>query len=131
MFRPCRTVLAAIWVFCLGFSMIGCRPDDENASIDLPSTPVLSVQSSWAVITSSHLRLRELPSLSARPLTTLWRGNVLEVVSKQNRKESVDGLSDFWYQISYDGLGGWVFGGYLELFDSAERARDAARALDQ
>lgn len=76
------------------------------------------------------LRLREKPLVDAKAVTTLWRGSVLEIVSLWSEtKYLVDGELDFWYQINYDGRYGWVFGAYLDLFDSRKKAENASRAL--
>lgn len=110
-------------------ALTGCREKEPILSIDLPPTEILSATTNWAVINSSHLRLREKPLVDAKAVTTLWRGSVLEIVSRSETKFLVDGELDFWYQINYDGLHGWVFGAYLDLFDSKEKAENASREL--
>ena len=101
------------------------------APIELPATSALVLQTNWAVIKSSHLRLRGSPSTSAPVLATLWKGSVLEIVSKTSTKETVEDADDFWYQISYDGLAGWVFGAYLDLHESKNRAQEFSRELQR
>ena len=112
-------------------ALAACDAKERMGPIELPATTALVLQTSWAVITSSHLRLRESPSISAPVLATLWKGSVLEIVSKTSTKETVEDEEDFWYQISYDGLGGWVFGTYLKLFDSEARAVASSRELQR
>ena len=101
------------------------------APIELPATSALVLQTNWAVITSSHLRLRGSPSTGAPVMATLWKGSVLEIVSKTSTKETVEDAEDFWYQISYDGLAGWVFGAYLDLHESKNRAEEFSRELQR
>jgi hypothetical protein len=60
----------------------------------------------------------------------LRRGLVLEIVSKTRKQETVEGETDYWYRISFDGLQGWVFGAYLEIFDSEERADNFSEDLE-
>lgn len=107
----------------------GCSEEQPLPDIDLPVTPVLAVTSNWAVITSSHLRLREKPALNAAAITTLWRGQVLEIVSQGAEKEVVEDRLDYWYRIHYDGLQGWVFGAYLDFYESREQAELAAHEM--
>ena len=116
---------AAVWV------VISAACDSRNTvePIELPATTALVLRSNWAVITSSHLRLREEPGIGAGVLATLWQGSVIEIVSKTSTKEVVEGEEDFWYQISFDGLAGWVFGTYLELFDTKNDAEGSSREL--
>lgn len=118
-------ICAAIWLPLA----TACSPQETADPIELPATTALVLQTNWAVITSSHLRLREGPGVGAPVLATLWKGSVLEIVSKTSTKEVVEDEEDFWYQISYDGLAGWVFGTYLELFDSKNSAEESSREL--
>jgi len=119
---------ALLLLFAAAF-FSGCSEEQAIPDIDLPPTPVLSIKSNWGVINSSHLRLREKPTTDARAITTLWRGYVLEIVSQSAEKEMVEDEVDYWYRINYDGLQGWVFGSYLDLYDSREKAELAAREM--
>ena len=107
----------------------GCSRQEGLASIDLPPTPLLSMRERWGVINSSHLRMRSGPDQHAEVLTTFWnrREVVLEVLSQSTDKGSVEGREGYWYQVSYDGLIGWVFGGYVDLYGTKEQALRAAR----
>ena len=108
-----------------------CADESSGEAIVLPSTPILSLEANWVVITSTHLRLREQSSIESPVVTTLWRGNVLEVLSKQNRREEIEGETDYWYQVRYGGLQGWVFGSYLGFHSSYEAAVSAGEKLRQ
>jgi hypothetical protein len=127
MMRKDSFFVFAVMMFLAGLS--ACRQQEEEPlTLELPSTPVLNVRSSWAVISSSHLRLRERPSVESSAVTTLWQNNVLEIISRDEKKQEVEGRSDFWYQVAYDGLQGWVFGAYLEMCESEAEARRIARS---
>jgi len=128
---PARVVMKMLLcsLSCLILVLSGCRKSEETFTIELPPTEILSAKTNWAVISSSHLRLREKPLVDATAVTTLWRGSVLEVLSRSESKLVVEGQIDFWYQINYDGLQGWVFGAYLELFDTKDKAEKASREL--
>jgi len=107
----------------------GCERDNQQAiTVELPPTPVLSARSRWAVVTSTHLRLRERPTVESQPVTTLWQNNVLEIISRNEKSEMIENRTDYWYQVAYDGLQGWVFGAYLEMFESEAEARRTARS---
>lgn len=112
--------------------LTGCRKKEPEEPIKLPATSVLHVQTKWGVITSTHLRLRAEPSVeSGTPLTTFWRsrGFVLEILSRSDKKMEVEGKEDYWYRIHYDGLYGWVFGGYVDVYETRESAEEAAGRL--
>ncbi len=111
----------------LPLAACGRRPPVER--IELPSTPVLSIRSTWAVVTSPFLRLRNEPLANASVLAHIRRGAVLEVLSHTDRREELEQISSYWYQVSYEGLRGWVFGAFLEIVDSKPRAESMAAEL--
>ena len=123
--RILRLLFIALIVLAAG----GCQKEQDLSSIDLPPTPLLSMRESWGVITSSHLRMRSAPEAQAEVLTTFWnrREVVLEILSQSSSKANIEGREGYWYQVSYDGLIGWVFGGYVELHNTREEALRAAR----
>lgn len=92
----------------------------------LPNASVLSVQSSWGVVTSNYLRLREKAALDSEALTGLTKGSVVEIISATDKKETIDKLTSFWYRIDIDGIRGWVFGAYIDIFTSKPDAEKRA-----
>lgn len=107
-----------------------CEKQEETlGDIVLPPAPLVSESENWAVIDAPYLRLRERSEIESRLITTLWKGYVLKVKSRSPEQVIVDGQQDYWYQVSYDGLQGWVFGSYLEVFDNLEAAEKQARAV--
>ncbi len=111
------------------FLVFSCARDEQITLLELPPTQVLEQNTNFAVITSSHLRLRTEPSVKAKAITTLWKGYVLEVVSKSSKKETVEDQENYWYQINYDGLQGWIFGAYIKVFPSIDKAKEEVRRL--
>ena len=109
-----------------------CEKKVEIQQVFLPPTHVLSMNANWGVIKSSHLRLREEASIDSSLKTTFWnrRNVVLEIISQTNKKEKIEDKYDYWYQVSYDGLIGWVFGGYIDLYNSRDEAIRMARELN-
>ena len=110
--------------------LAACGRRQQVERIELPSTPVLSIRSTWAVVTSPFLRVRSEPLANAPVLAHIRRGAVLEVLSRTDRREELEQTSSYWYQVSYEGLRGWVFGAFLELVDSRARAEGLAAQLD-
>jgi uncharacterized protein YgiM (DUF1202 family) len=90
--------------------------------VTLPPTPVLSIRSTWAVVKSPLLRVREEPSSQATVLSHVRLGAVMEVLTRADKEQTVENESAYWYRIDYQGLKGWVFGSYIEVFDSRSKA---------
>jgi hypothetical protein len=124
--RP-RAALAAIALLALLPG--GCKRSETPVTISLPPTSVLSTRSSWAVVTENLLRVREKPSQDANVVLHIRRGNIVEIVSRTEQKEDVEGGQGFWYLVDYSGLKGWVFGAYLQIVASKAEAQKLATAL--
>jgi Bacterial SH3 domain len=110
-------------------TFVSCARKQQENIIELPPTPVVKAAQQWGVVTSPQLRLREAPSIDAKALITLWKGYEVEIVDRTQTEDTISGMSDYWYNINYRGLGGWVFGYYLDLYDSKQRADAAAKEL--
>ncbi len=113
-----KIALIILSVFCLS----SCRKDIEIKNIDLPATRAITKKSNFAVISSSHLRLRTEPTINSKAVTILWKGYILEILRKSDIRDFVEGKENYWYLINYDGLKGWVFGSYIDIYSSREKA---------
>lgn len=126
-------VLAKAGLLCIVVPLLlltACAKRDQAASIKLPPTPILTPQNQWAVVNAEHLRLRSGPTIDSKYIFTLWRGYVVKVLDRSPQPESVGSIQDYWYYINYGGLQGWVFGYYLDLFDSRQQADQSAKEME-
>jgi len=122
---------AALIAFALAtpLALISCSRSGGTERVILPPTPVLSIRSTWAVVKSPLLRVRQDPSNQATVLSHIRLGAIVEVLTKSDKEESLENESAFWYRIDYQGLKGWVFGTYIEIFDSRTKAENYAVKL--
>jgi hypothetical protein len=123
------TALAASAALVVLLGAASCGRDSRVEHVEFPATPVLSVRSTWAVVVSPLLRVREQPDSRSTVLQHIRLGVVVEVIGKSDREDEIEGQRDFWYRINYDGLKGWVFGPYLTLHDSRAEADSEASRL--
>ena len=107
-----------------------CRRVDPEPAITLPPTSVLSTRSSYAVVTENLLRIRDQPSKDAKVILHVRRGNIVEIVSRTETMEVVEGGEGYWYLVDYSGLKGWVFGAYLQIAGSRAEAEKQAGSLE-
>ena len=99
-----------------------CGRSGSSERVTLPPTPVLSIRSTWAVVKSPLLRVRSDPSNQATVLSHIRLGAVMEVLTRSDKEDTVESETAYWYRIDYQGLKGWVFGNYIELFETRAKA---------
>ena len=122
-------VFALFSLSLLALPILSCGRGGSFERVNLPPTPVLSIRSTWAVVTSPLLRIREEPSNKSSVLSHIRMGAVIEVIAKSDREDTLENEVSFWYRVNYEGLKGWVFGSYIEIFDSRTKAEKYAQKL--
>ena len=109
------------------FFAAGCAKKEAPAAIDLPATPVLTMQRNWVVVTSPYVRVRKGPNAASEVIAHLRHRSVAEIVTRTPFPETLEDKSDFWYQVQAEGVRGWIFGSFIELYDSKAGAEQAAK----
>ncbi len=130
--KPNPAVISVIFTVAVagsGFLISGCSSKAGQEKIVFPATPVLTIRSTWAVVKSPLLRVRVEASNKSQVLAHVRMGVVVEVIARSDKEETVEGETAFWYRVNYEGLKGWVFGSYLEVFDSRSKAETFAEKL--
>ena len=121
----CACAFLAAAILAIPVSCRGGKPE----RLVLPSTPVLSIRTTWAAVKSPLLRVRAEPSNKSEVLSHVRIGVVVEIIARSDTEETLENEVAYWYRINYDGLKGWVFGSYLEIFDSRSLAEKYAEKL--
>jgi uncharacterized protein YgiM (DUF1202 family) len=122
-------LVASMAVILMVLSIASCNRSSGTERVILPPTPVLSIRSTWAVVKSPLLRVRDQPTGQATVLAHIRMGAVVEVIGKSDKEETVENDTSFWYRVNYDGLKGWVFGSYILIFDTRTKADTFAASL--
>jgi hypothetical protein len=123
---------AAAWIAAALTILLpaGCGAGRRPEKLILPETPVLAVRSTWAVVKSPLLRVRADASSRSEVLSHIRTGVVVEIIARSDSEDTIEGETGSWYRINYDGLKGWVFGSYLEIFDSRAKAEQFAGRME-
>jgi len=116
-------------VVALVTAVLGCTRTSGSERVSLPPTPVLSIRSTWAVVKSPLLRVRDQPTGQATVLAHVRMGAVVEVVNKSDKEDTIENETSYWYHVNYEGLKGWVFGSYISIFDTRTKADAFAATL--
>jgi hypothetical protein len=117
-----RFAVLVFAAFAMALVLSSCGKSGSSERVSLPPTPVLSINSTWAVVKSPLLRVREQPSNQATVLSHIRMGAVMEVLTKSDKEDTVESETAYWFRIDYQGLKGWVFGSYIEIFDARAKA---------
>jgi hypothetical protein len=106
-----------------------CGQDKKAGRIALPTTPIISSYSKWAVIKIDYLRIRARPVKDAEMLGSTGMGAVVRILSQTEPKDESTEQKNTWYEIEAKGIRGWVVGRDLVFFNSESEALDYAEEL--
>ena len=122
---------AAAAAFCAAALALlaACGRSGSSERVTLPPTPVLSIRSTWAVVKSPLLRVRDSAGNQGTVLSHIRMGAVMEVLTRSDKEDTVESETAYWYRIDYQGLKGWVFGSYIEMFDTRAKADKFSASL--
>jgi hypothetical protein len=120
----CFTVAAVCFLL-----LSSCGENGRERRIDLPSTPIISSYSEWAVVTTGYLRIRARPVEDSSMLASTGRGAVARILSRAQPAGGRGDTHPVWYQIDIKGVRGWVVGTDLRFFGSESEARTYAEGL--
>ena len=80
-----------------------------------PSSPV-------RIITGSNVRVRQEPTTSAKEISKLALGTLVQELGRTSKQETIGNMQDYWYQIGFaDGQQGWIFGSFTMPYSEAKR----------
>jgi uncharacterized protein YgiM (DUF1202 family) len=113
-------------VICL-IPILSCGQEDTRITLELPETPLLSIEKYFGVVDFGFLRVRREPTGDSDMVTIIRGGTIVEILRSNPQEVVIDGQTGRWYEILYRGTRGWVFGPYLMIFDSLEKAQNAAK----
>jgi len=108
--------------------LFSCTRENENKSNDEKSILVTTAEQSQANYSSSDsqnvlssdmffctadsLRIRSEPSIDSIQIGSLRLFDMAEIIEKTENRSIIDTTDDFWYKIDFNGIEGYVFGGY-------------------
>lgn len=98
-----------------------------NECIDMPSTPVLTVQLRWGVVNGSYIRVTDINDRHNKIIAALRKGDIVEVLSKETEKGVDD--NTYWYEVRIDRIHGVVPESVIELYDSRSQAVTASEQM--
>ncbi|MCH5149503.1 MAG: SH3 domain-containing protein [Spirochaetales bacterium] len=93
-----------------------------NINIPLPDTVRPSNLNLWGVSRYSNIKLRAKPEDNSEVLKYITQGSILELIKQSHSTFLFDGRNDYWYYARYNGLYGWIFGSYIDIYITKSEA---------
>ncbi|UCE27455.1 MAG: tetratricopeptide repeat protein [Candidatus Coatesbacteria bacterium] len=115
--------LVACIVVLATFAFVGCggkeELDEEEGAFEDYEEDVAGgpeYEGETAVVSAGPLNLRSRPSLGGAVVQQLDVGDSLVVLDRSDEQETIDNVTDYWYNVrTDDGDEGWVFGAYINV----------------
>jgi len=115
----------------LPITLASCSGGSSRVAVNLPSTPLIVLRPTWAVVREPYLRLRTDSQRDAPISGHLRRNEVAEIRAISPIVERVDGEIRYWYFLEGVEVSGWALDDALEAYGSEHRARNAAERLGE
>ncbi|HOJ64770.1 MAG TPA: SH3 domain-containing protein [Spirochaetota bacterium] len=124
--------LKIIFYFLFIF-FLSCKDRGEDSNISVlknePDIKIQNIKNNYGigVVNVDRLRFRALNDLHSKTLRYLDKGTIVTILSKDNERVRIEDIEDYWYYIEFEGIKGWVFGYYLDIYTDIEDAKAGAR----
>jgi hypothetical protein len=123
------------FIFFLLLLLISCREkSSQNITLKKDSkieTEKIDENLYFGVVNVNRLRFRTEKDINSKTLRYLDMGVIVNVLFKDDKRIKIGEIEDYWYQIEYQGIKGWVFGYFLDIYTTKENAqKQAKRYLD-
>jgi len=111
------------------FLLFSCSGEDQGWELEMPATPIMTGTSGWGVVNTAYLKISREPDNDRHIITTLREGDIVKVESIHYMKDPRGRQVFVWYHIRWENLSGWVREGYLDSYDTREKAMTASGML--
>ena len=116
-----------LFCFFILFILISSCKNNEASNkndwqIDLPVTKIPQAINQWAINKYPFIKLRMEPTEESKIVYYLPIGAIIKVLKKDSELSSFDNEKNYWYNIDYEGETGWIFGSFIEVFNTYEEA---------
>jgi hypothetical protein len=124
-----RAGLFALALFCLCSLLASCNA--PFGGVKLREDPVISMKNRYGVVNYSYVRVKQSPSSSAEDAAYVRQADIVEVHECQMGTDTLDEERGYWYRVTADKVDGWVYSGYLSIYNYRSQADRASRALKE
>ncbi len=114
----------------------GCKKKEEFKSLDVLLETGGNLQETkkytkefdlYGVVTVNRLRFRTANDIHAKTIRYLDQGDIVNIISKSDERVRINDVEDYWYQAEFQEARGWLFGYYLETYNTYQNAKNASK----
>ncbi|OHD12602.1 MAG: hypothetical protein A2086_05725 [Spirochaetes bacterium GWD1_27_9] len=111
--------------------LFSCKKDKEtNVTLQNQnkiSSLELKTTTKVGVVNVDRLRLRQDNDLHSKTLRYLDKGEIVKIIGKNNERIKIDEMEDYWYEVEYNGVKGWLYGYFIDIYSDYENAYEGAK----
>jgi len=109
-----------------------CKKETKEVDILLKSDDKINAVEvknlyGYAVVNVNRLRLRADCDLHSKTLRYLDKGTILRILEKKENRFKIDEMEDYWYNVEIDGIKGFVFGYFIDIYTDYDNANYTSR----
>ena len=122
-------ILTLFIIILICFSCLKKESEDTTVILTKSSKIIANTVSQnygVGVVNTDRLRFRSLNDLHSKTLRYLDRGIIVVILSRDKYRVKINEIEDYWYNIEFEGIKGWVFGYYLDIYSSYDDAKFGA-----
>jgi hypothetical protein len=116
-------------IIIFSFSFISCDKNNKRVIINLPQTVTPVELNQWGVTKYASLSLRVDPVEEAVVKSHLPLGAIIEILKKDKELKNFENTANYWYFIDFKSENGWIFGSYIELFNTYDEAEKKSEEI--
>jgi hypothetical protein len=99
--------------------------------LELPEVPLISGLPDWGVVNTVYAPVMDYSSRESKIITHLRRGAVVNIINRTPYQVKIGNANSYWYRIHSESVDGWVYGEYLLLYETQEKAANAAKEIQK
>lgn len=83
----------------------------------------------WAVIKYDLLKFRFEPTKDSKIINHLRKGKIVKIIKCKRDIDTFDNQKEHWYFVNYQGQNGWIFGSYLDIYNTYDEALEESKKM--
>jgi hypothetical protein len=107
---------------------ISCKKNNINLNKEnILKAEEIKKSEKVGVVNVDRLRFRSDNDIHSKTLRYLDKGTIVLIIMKDNMRVKIGEMEGYWYQIEFEGITGWAFGFFLDVYSSYDSAKIGAR----